>query len=270
MTDDLGHATPCSTHVRGVVGDCHGGTIVLQSPVRVTGPSQATVVLGHPHRLYLDSLVRLFDETGSLQLVACVTTEEQLVECVGRLQPEVAIFEPFGRHPEGIAVLKRLRSACETTRALVILKTAELPELLDTLQAGASGYFSHDTTAEDIIRAVQVTRRGELWVKRGMMQQLLLMGRAANELRSRAAAEPSPTRGEARCELSQRERQVATLVVAGLCNKRIATALRITESTVKAHLVSIFRRLNIQNRTQLARYVEAMGLTFHAEMIASD
>jgi DNA-binding NarL/FixJ family response regulator len=216
-----------------------------------------TVVVAHQHRLLLDSLVRLFDEIKGVQVVDTADTEDALLDSVSRIAPDVVVFEPFQPHPRDLGILGRLRRVSPETRSLVILRTLDPAQLLRALRSGASGYFSYETTANDIVRAIEVIQRGELWVQRGVMQRLLLEGGANDPIATDEENAPARTREDPSRELSRRELEVAAHVVAGLCNKRIATTLRITESTVKTHMVNIFRKLDIENRTQLVRYLGA-------------
>lgn len=77
----------------------------------------------------------------------------------------------------------------------------------------------------------------------------LFIDRAQTSVESSMSALPSTGR------LSRREQEIVRFVVAGLCNRKIATKLRITGNTVKAHLVNVFRKLNVHDRTQLAARV---------------
>ncbi len=112
---------------------------------------------------------------------------------------------------------------------------------LDALQAGCAGYCHLYCHPEQLKQIVQVLAAGELWVGRNLMLRLLT-----------AVQKQLPARNtEAFATLTEREQSVAELVVEGLANKEIAERLAITVRTVKAHLTTIFTKLEVRDRLQL-------------------
>jgi DNA-binding NarL/FixJ family response regulator len=149
-----------------------------------------------------------------------------------------------------VAELKRLQPGCR------ILVMADVPfdqEGLAALRMGAEGYANTHMTPKMLEKAVEVVLLGEIWVGRRLMGSVLAQWRAV--------AQPSPLD-----ELTERERQVAMLVVEGMSNKQIAGELGVSERTVKAHLTSVFRKTGLKDRTALARRL-SQQLAVHASRI---
>lgn len=113
------------------------------------------------------------------------------------------------------------------------------------LEAGASGILTRSARAEDLLKAVQAVRAGNIWVARRAMEACLqhLAGR-----RQRRPHEPAG----AELRLSRREMDVFRLAAAGLSNKDVADQLAISPATVKAHLSRIFQKLRLRGRAELA------------------
>ncbi|WP_018150069.1 response regulator transcription factor [Leeia oryzae] len=133
---------------------------------------------------------------------------------------------------------------------LVICSMApEDEEGLQMLQAGAVGYVHAYCDPEMLQQVVNVVSSGEIWVGRNLMMRLL---KGVHQLSGQ-------TNEHALDSLTERERQVATLTAKGQSNKEIARALDITERTVKAHISTIFEKMGVSDRLQLALKVN--GLT---------
>ena len=123
------------------------------------------------------------------------------------------------------------------TRVVIFTSFSDRPRIKAALAAGAIGYQLKDATPSEIESAVRAAARGEA----------PLAPKVAMEL----VREPV-----ASTVLSDREREILTLVAAGMPNKLIARRLGITEATVKAHCTSVFRAIGVENRTQAARWFE--------------
>jgi DNA-binding NarL/FixJ family response regulator len=220
-------------------------------------PRSGTVAVAHRYRLYLEGLLQLLKSATGIELVGHAETEEQLLQCVKRTRPEIVIFEPFATDGDDLEVLDAIRATSPGTKILIILQVFDGARLLKALRKGAWGYFSHSTTTDEFLKAIQATRRGELWIERAMMRRLLLESARYGE---DSAAPPLPHLGDARFKLLRpREAEIANLVATGLSNKRIASKLNITESTVKTHLVHIFRKFDIHHRMELAAFLRDRG-----------
>lgn len=119
------------------------------------------------------------------------------------------------------------------------------------LKYGVAGYGNTYMAPALLAKAVQVVQAGEVWVGRKLITQLIEDLAQANRHHSVVPDHPSLA------SLTEREREVASLVGGGANNKRIAQALDITERTVKAHISSIFRKTGTNDRLQLALIVNS-------------
>jgi two-component system, NarL family, nitrate/nitrite response regulator NarL len=181
-------------------------------------------------------------------------TEQQLLQCVRCERPEVLVLGPFATENDDLELLNVVRAVSSMTKTLVILPAFDAARLLRAIQRGAWGYFSATTTPPEFLKAIQAIRRGELWVERALLRTLLIQG--VQDCNSPALLNGFPEIGDARFKLLRpREREIANLVAAGASKKRIASKLNITESTVKAHLVNIFRKFDIHHRMELAAFL---------------
>ncbi|MGI9123407.1 MAG: LuxR C-terminal-related transcriptional regulator, partial [Mycobacterium sp.] len=129
----------------------------------------------------------------------------------------------------------------------VLTAFSDRHRILGALEAGACGYLLKDVDAEEVGEAIRAAARGESPLDPRV---------AGAVLDARLAAPGTGTRAA----LSPRELQVLTLLVEGLPNRLIARRLQISEKTVKAHLTSIFRTLDVTDRTQGALWATRNGI----------
>lgn len=196
---------------------------------------------------------RLTEGLGEVSL-AVVRDRAALAQGLVDLEPNVVFLDlalPSLNGVEDVPVLQRL---CAAARIVVLAPVPSERQAVFALVAGARGYCQRTIAPALARKAADVVQRGEIWIGRGVVRHLL-QRIASLTASTSAAAAPSrtlPTRFEF---LAPRERQIALLVGSGANNKEIATRLNITEATVKAHLTSVFRKLNVSDRLRLALVV---------------
>ena len=192
-------------------------------------------------RAGLEQVIALADD---IELVGSGTDGADAEEIVGRHEPDVVLMDLSMPGLDGIEATKRVLEARPETNVLVLTSFSDRDRILQVLDAGARGYLLKDAEPDELLRAIRAAARGEA----------PLSPRAAQALVS-ARREPSPV-----AALSEREREVLSLVAAGMANKQIAQRLGISEKTVKAHLTRVFREIGVFDRTQAALWAQRHGL----------
>jgi DNA-binding NarL/FixJ family response regulator len=141
------------------------------------------------------------------------------------------------------------RRANVNTKLIALSDTPNDDEGLACLSAGASAYINTHATPEALRQVAEVVGQGGLWIGASLMQRLLRS--------SVALVATQPAAKNKLHALTGREREVAEAVARGDSNKEIAKQLNITERTVKAHTASLFEKLGVRDRLQLALAVNA-------------
>lgn len=162
-------------------------------------------------------------------------------------------------------LLSRIKQLNPAVRLL--LAGVHLPpeQELAALAAGANGCLSPDLGEEQVRRILSLVEGGGVWISNAALPKLLQRLhslRDAVSMPSPAAAQAVPNPQSAAgsmAGLTQREQEIACMVAAGNSNKVIARKLAISDRTVKAHLTTIFQKLNVHDRLQLALRVNKMG-----------
>jgi two-component system nitrate/nitrite response regulator NarL len=172
----------------------------------------------------------------------------------------IAVLDVTTTGFEGDSMLKQLKRLNPELK--ILLAGAKLPpnKELAALAAGAMGCCSSDLGAEQVSRILNIVEDGGVWISNAALPQLLqrLRSKTSAVAASTAPATTGGTEAEL-AELTQREREIARMVASGDSNKIIARKLNITDRTVKAHLTTVFQKLNVRDRLQLALYVNKNG-----------
>ncbi len=174
-----------------------------------------------------------FDIVGELD------SGENIVETVARLSPHVVIMDVRMPKVDGVTAT-RLLGQVPGSPPVLVLTTFEDEEILaGALRAGAAGFLLKGVPAEDLQRAVRMVAAGSFWLDPGITGRVLATYRAGI-----SPALPGPELDV----LTPREREVLSLVGAGLSNTEIAAELVLGEGTVKTHLGHIFAKLHLRDR----------------------
>jgi DNA-binding NarL/FixJ family response regulator len=203
------------------------------------------VVLADDHGVIRDGLGRLIAALEDIELVGTAADGVEAVEIAVELAPDVVLMDLDMPRIDGIEATRRILADRPATAVLVLTSFSDRRRILGAIEAGACGYLLKDVAADEVADGIRAAARGESPID----------PRAASTILA-AQAQPDPAR-----RLSAREAEVLGLLVEGLPNKLIARRLEISEKTVKAHLTSIFRTLEVTDRTQAALWAERSGFT---------
>lgn len=154
--------------------------------------------------------------------------------------------------------LNSLKNASQPAVVIVLADRPDDEEALTLFSAGIRGYCNAHSTAANLKRVAEVVQAGGLWIGETLMARLLSATSVAMAQRQVVVSSAKNDIGELSArfpQLSGREQQVAQMVAGGSSNKEIARQLAITERTVKAHIGSIFQKLDVRDRLQLALMV---------------
>ena len=213
---------------------------------------QIRIVIAGDRRLFREMLCLALLKEKSIKIVGEADNGSQAIEAISNLKPDVALLEIGLSDMDGIGILPTIREKSLKTKALMLTADNDETMIFKALKAGAKGYVSKDVNLCDLIKAIQSVHQGELWVERKKMARFFDREAVFNPGRG-----GRPTKKEI---LTPREREILSILTSGCTNKDIAKALNISEKTVKSHLNSIFKKLNISRRIQAILYAVNRGL----------
>jgi DNA-binding NarL/FixJ family response regulator len=185
-------------------------------------------------------LARILSPTDGFEVVAECVNGQQAVEELPALRPDVILMDVRMPALDGIAATAQLRGTVGVGPILVLTTFGEDDVLWGAIEAGAAGFVLKDSSAEDLIAAVQAVAGGGAWFDPGVAPRVLD--------RYRRVVAPT-TRNAARLDLlTDREHDVLRLMARGATNGEIAASLYVAEATVKTHVGSIFTKLGVRDR----------------------
>ena len=198
------------------------------------------------------SLVRkglkaMLDLEADLEIVGMAENGEEAISQVEILQPDVVLMDLRMPVMNGSTATKIICDRFPNIKVLVLSTYDEERDVSDAIRAGAKGYLLKDMPSEQLVEAIRCINSGYSQLAPGLLERVI------NQTVSNIREIPI-----ALAELTPRELDVARLVGVGATNQEIAKKLFISESTVKTHVNSIFHRLNIKNRAQLAIYANSV------------
>ena len=177
------------------------------------------------HALVRDGLRLLFERLGSAWRIFEAGTIAAAEALLAKSSIELAVLDHFLPDGEGVPALARLRAASPATKIVIVSAADDGLTVRTAIEAGASGYVPKSSSAELVLVAINIVLAGGTYVPR------------------EAIAPADAT-------LTPRQREVLGMVVRGLVNQEIADTIGASESTVRAHLTTIYRQLGVRNRAQ--------------------
>jgi len=196
----------------------------------------------------------LFDTEDDIEFVGEAETGSAALEVVRAARPDVVLMDIRMPDLDGLEATRTITTDPRLADVRVlILTTFALDEyVFEALRAGASGFLLKDAEPEDLVRAVRVVAGGEALLSPAVTRRLIAEFVARPE---RLGASPASLE-----ELTDREREVLSLVAMGLSNDEIAAELVISPATVRTHINRVMMKLGAGNRAQLVVIAYEAGL----------
>ncbi len=210
------------------------------------------VLLADDQPLIRAGLRVLTVDTPDLEVVGEAGTGADAVRLAGELHPDVVLMDIRMPGMDGIDATAAI-TAAGTARVLVLTTFDEEDYVYGALRAGASGFLVKDMALEDIFAAIRVVAAGDALIAPAVTRRLIerFAGRDAPR-------PPAPARVPA--GITDREREVLTLIGRGRANREIADELVISPATVKAHVARLLTKLDARDRVQLVIIAYEAGL----------
>lgn len=211
------------------------------------------VVLADDQPLVRSGLRVIMADHPDLEVVGEAATGAEAVQLVRDAGPDVVVMDIRMPGMDGIEATRLITAGPATTRVLVLTTFDEDDHVYGALRAGASGFVVKDMALDDILAAIRVVADGDALIAPGVTRRLIadFIGRPA------AVPERSPRPVEG---ITEREREVLTLIGRGRSNTEIAGDLFITVATAKSHVSRLLTKLGARDRVQLVITAYERGL----------
>jgi DNA-binding NarL/FixJ family response regulator len=184
------------------------------------------------HPVVREGLRGMLEADPGITVVGEAASGDEAVVRAGELRPDVILMDLRMPNGDGVSATSRILANRPESRVIVLTTYETDQDIVRAVEAGAAGYLLKDTSRADLLAAIVSAARGETVLSPSVATRLVT--------RMRAPATES---------LSPREAEVLSLVARGLTNGEIGKALFISETTVKTHLLRVFGKLGVSDRT---------------------
>ncbi|HEX6007956.1 MAG TPA: response regulator transcription factor [Burkholderiales bacterium] len=199
------------------------------------------VVLADDHRMVRTGLKEILADTGDIEVVGEATNGHEVMARVRELLFDLLVLDMSMPGRSGIDLIRQVKSEKPALRILVLSMHSEEQYAVRALKAGAAGYLTKESAADELVAAIRRIAGGGAYVSPETAQRLALGLEAGRERPPHES-------------LSDREMQVFHMIAAGKSVTDIADTLTLSVKTVSTHKTRIMQKLNAHNQTDLIRY----------------
>lgn len=203
------------------------------------------LVIADNQPLALSGLRSAVADHADIQVLAECHSRERLMDIVRRLTPDIVLVSTDILQEE-LDALEQLVTEVDGTHVIVLTSRKDPDFLERALRSGAKGVIQRERPVQQIPVAIRKVIRGGVWIERTVAEKVL-----QNLLHTGDTKDPEAKKIAL---LTPREHEVVNLICQGNKNKMISETLHISEATVSHHLTSIFRKLEVEDRTSLVIY----------------
>jgi DNA-binding NarL/FixJ family response regulator len=209
------------------------------------------VLLADDQPLVRAGLRVLMTDAPDLEVVGEVGTGTEAVRLASGARPDVVVMDIRMPGMDGIEATRMITTGSAAARVLILTTFDDDDHVYSSLRAGASGFLVKDMALEDILTAIRVVAAGDALIAPSVTRRLI----------EEFAARPEPASARRTVDgVTEREREVLTLVGRGMSNAEIAAHLCISPATVKSHVARLFTKLDARDRVHLVIIAYEAGL----------
>ena len=190
------------------------------------------LILVDDHPVVREGLAGMLASQVDFEVVATASDGSQAITLDAQWQPDVILMDLRMPGTDGVTAIQAIKAQRQSANILVLTTYASDADIVRAIEAGATGYLLKDTPRDELYRAIRAAARGESVLAPAVAARLMTRMRAPAEERR-----------------SAREIEVLQLVAKGKSNKEIGKALHISTATVKTHLIHVFDKLGVKDRT---------------------
>jgi DNA-binding NarL/FixJ family response regulator len=199
------------------------------------------ILIADDHPLLREAIRRTFEQRKDIEVLAEASDGEEAVKLSSEYKPDVVVMDIVMPKLSGIEATKQIKKVSPNTRVLILTAYDDDRYIIGLLESGAVGYLLKSAPGRDLVEAVRAVYAGESVLHPAIIAKLLKYSmQKLNENIPQKTIE----------QLSSRELEVLDLTAQGMSNKEIAKKLFLSVRTVKAHMGSIFNKMEVSSRTE--------------------
>jgi DNA-binding NarL/FixJ family response regulator len=211
--------------------------------------NQIRIALVDDHKLVRNGIKSLLEEETDLEVVAEGANGLEALEIVKDLNPDLLIIDVRMPEMNGIEAVGKLKSYKSTTKAIVLSMHDSEDYIIQSINAGASGYLLKDTDKKEFIKAIHTVYNGGKYFSGDISNVIVsnfLRSSGGQKVVENGVKESDPF------GLTKKERQILSLVLKGKTNTEIAENLQNSKRTVETHRFNLMKKMNVKNLMELS------------------
>jgi two-component system response regulator DegU len=226
-----------------------------QSHVHIEGSSMATrnirIIVVDDHPFFRKGISDSLSSQPNFEVIGQYDDGAKGMKAIRHMQPDISVVDVNLPTMNGLEILRILRNDNIPTRPVVLTAHHDVEQTLHVIRTGAYAYAAKDIVPDKLVNIVRTVMNGQYVINDEAMSADEVQLWVANQLEELSGPYTVDSE-EHYIPLSPREMEILKYVTQGMSNQEIALTLQISQQTVKNHMTSILRKLNVQDRTQAA------------------
>lgn len=207
------------------------------------------VLIADDHHVVRRGLLFFLKTQKDIQVIGEAKNGKEAIELTSELQPDIVLMDLMMPEMDGIQATKHIKDSYPKVEVLILTSFSDRDHVIPAIEAGAAGYQLKDIEPDELVTCIRQIMRGENTIHPHATTHLM-------KIRAQKEVPPHIVN-----PLTPREQDVLAELTKGKSNREIASALFVSEKTVKTHISNIFPKLLVQDRTQAVLYAVKYGLT---------
>ena len=220
----------------------------------MTSEKTIRIVIIEDHGLIRECLHLVFASENGLEIVGEAGNGFEAIEVISDAQPDIVLLDVTIPGLTGLELLPLIKQKSPTSKVIMLTARDDEESIMEALKLGARGYLSKGTSSRGLIKSIKFVQAGEMWVERRLVKRFF----DTNGLLTQKYSMEQQQNDQG---LTPREQDVLRILARGMSNREIAKELFISEKTVKSHLNSIFRKIEVSRRLEAIFYAMKTGLS---------
>ena len=208
---------------------------------------QIRLLVVDDHPLFRQGVVASLSAEPDLAVVGEAGSGEEAQKLAGDLLPDVLLMDITMPGAGGITAARQINASWPVVRIIMLTVSEDQDNLMAALKAGARGYVLKGVSARELANAVRTVANGDVYISPSLASGILF---------EMTQAQPDDLIGK----LTEREKEILTLVAEGMTNKEIGEKLHLAEKTIKHYMTNVLQKLQVRSRVEAALLAQKHGL----------
>jgi two-component system response regulator NreC len=209
------------------------------------------LLVADDHKIFRQGITKLLEEESDMNIVGEAADGREAVQKATELKPDVILMDIAMANLNGLEATKKIKKVLPSARVIMLTMHKNEEYILQSFQAGASGYILKEGAVEELVSAIRSIYQDKSFLSPTISKTLI--DAYLRKMETGKTETPFDL-------LTDREREVLQLIAEGYTNREVAKALFISVKTVEAHRAHIMQKLNIHDIAKLVKYAIQKGL----------